>query len=83
MRTADLQTGNCIADPNRLIAGQSHPRAAPGADQYAAAANRDAGSRAHTAGDDRTESARGHKSHWLSDCTNIRWDVDNYQTGLL
>ncbi len=23
MRTADLQAGNCIADPNRLIAGQS------------------------------------------------------------
>ncbi len=76
MRTDDLQFGNCIANPNQLIAGQSimvpRPLATntppPPTVTPTSAAMSGPNLRA-----DKNPIAYG-------DCTNIKWDVDNVQS---
>ena len=76
MRTADLQAGNCIADPNRLIAGQSiHvPRPVATSTPRATATFTPSPVPQGMIGPNlRADST----SILYGECTTIRWDVDN------
>ncbi len=76
MRTADLQAGNCIADPNRLIAGQTiHvPRpVATSTPRPTATLTASPTSLAMIGPNLRADT----NPIMYGDCTTIRWDVDN------
>ncbi|MBI1257718.1 MAG: LysM peptidoglycan-binding domain-containing protein [Chloroflexi bacterium] len=76
MRTADLQAGNCIADPNRLIAGQTIrvPRPVATATPVPTATFTASPVPQGMIGPNlRADSY----SIMMGNCTTIRWDVDN------
>lgn len=78
MRTADLQAGNCIADPNRLIAGTTihvpRPVATAVPKPTATFTPTPAAAPPQMIG----PNLRADKNPiYMGQCTTIRWDVDN------
>lgn len=78
MRTADLQAGNCIANPNQLIAGQTlrTPREVPPPPPTAVPTSAATATQAGMTG---PNLRADQNSVYYGQCTTIRWDVDNIQ----